>query len=127
MPTILILDDDATDAALIHRVGTTEGCTVLTVQNLGEFHNQMTDRAVGLVMISLAAISRQDITGLQPILHRAFNTKVVAMVPFQPDNGLTILLRAESLQAHHLMAKPIDPQKLLALLDQTFSPATQQY
>lgn len=126
MPTILILDDDAADTALIRRIATDGEYTVLTSQNLEEFHLQMARQPIDLVMISLATISEQDTPRLQPILRQAPDTKVLAVAPAQRGDGLTTLLRAESLQAQRLIAKPIDPQQLLAILNLTFPQPTQQ-
>ena len=126
MPTILILDDDAADIALIRRVATDGEYTVLTSQNLEEFQTQLTRQPIDLVMISLATISAQDIARLHPILHQAPDAKVLAIAPSQREDGLTTLLRAESLQAQHLLAKPINSQQLLAILNLTFPQTAQQ-
>ena len=126
MPTILILDDDAADTALIRRVAADGEYTVLTSRNLEEFHDQMMRQPIDLVMISLATISGQDTARLQSILCQAPDTKVLAVAPSQRGDGLTTLLRAESLQAQHLVAKPIDPQQLLAILNLTFPQTTWQ-
>lgn len=126
MPTILILDDDTADAALIRSIATDGGYTVLTSQNLEEFHRRMTRQPIDLVMISLATIPEEDTPHLQHILLQAPDTKVLAMTPPQREDGLATLLRAESLQAQHLLAKPIVPQQLLAILNMTFPQPTQQ-
>jgi DNA-binding NtrC family response regulator len=126
MPTILILDDDAADTELIRRIVTDGEYTLLTSQNLEEFHRQMMRQPIDLVVISLATISEKETPRLQHILLQAPDTKILAMAPAQRGDGLTTLLRAESLQAQHLLAKPIDPQQVLTILNMTFPQPTQQ-
>ncbi len=126
MPTILVLDSDAADTALIRRIATDGEYTVLTSQNLEEFQRQMARQPIDLVVISLTTISEKDTPHIQHILLQAPNTKVLAVAPGQRGDGLTTLLRAESLQAQHLLAKPIDPQQLLTILNTIFPLPTKQ-
>jgi hypothetical protein len=86
----------------------------------------MEQQPVDLVIISLATISELDTARLQQILRRAPDTKVLALAPPRRQTGLATLLRAESLQAHRLLANPIDPEQLLALLNLTFPQPTRQ-
>ena len=126
MPTILILDDDADDIALIRRIATDGEYSVLTSQNPDEFQRQMAHQPIDLIVISLTTISEKDTPHIQHILLQASNIKVLAVAPAERGDGLTTLLRAESLQAQHLLAKPIDPQQLLTILNLTFPQPTQQ-
>ena len=126
MPTILILDDDAADTVLIHRIATDAKYSVLTSQNLEEFRRELARQPIDLVMISLATISEKDIPRLQHILLQSPDTKVLVVAPAQRRAGLTTLLRAESLQAQHLLAKPIEPQQILTILDRTVPRPTPQ-
>jgi len=126
MPTILVLDDNEADTALIRRVAADGEYTVLTAQNLDEFHLQITQQPIDLAMISLATLSEKDTLRFQRILLQSPDTKVLAVAPPQRGDGLATLLRAESLQAHRLLAKPINPNQLLAILNLTFPQPIQQ-
>lgn len=126
MPTILILDNNAADTALIRRVAADGEYTVLASENLEEFHRQMTRQLIDLAVISLTTISEKDTPHIQHMLLQAPNTKVLAVAPAERGDGLTTLLLAESLKAQHLLAKPIDPQQLLTILNMTFPQPTQQ-
>lgn len=126
MPTILILDDNEADTALIRRVAAEGEYTVLTAQDLDEFHLQITQQPIDLAVISLATLSEKDTPRLQRILLQAPDTKVLAVAPTQRGDGLATLLRAESLQAHRLLAKPINPNQFLTILNLTFPQPTQQ-
>ncbi len=126
MPTILILDDNEADTALIRRVAAEGEYTVLTAQDLDEFHLQITQQPIDLAVISLATLSEKDTPRLQRILLQAPDTKVLAVAPPQRGDGLATLLRAESLQAHRLLAKPINPNQFLTILNLTFPQPTQQ-
>ena len=126
MPTILVLDDDPADNALIRRIVTDSAYPLLTSKNVNEFQLLMVRQPVDLAIISLTTISETDIENLQRILRHTPETKVIALAPSQHGNGLTTLLRAESLQAHHLLAKPIDPQQLLTILNLAFPLSSQQ-
>lgn len=126
MPTILILDDNEADTALIRRIAADGEFTVLTAQNLDEFHLQITQQPIDLAMVSLATLSEKDTPRFQRILLQSPDTKVLAVAPPQRGDGLATLLRAESLQAHRLVAKPINPNQLLTILNLTFPQPTQQ-
>lgn len=126
MSTILILDDDAADTTLIRRAAADADYTVLTSQDIDEFCLQMVHQRVDLVVVSLATITEQDTPRFESILGQFPDTKVLAVAPAQREGGLTTLLRAESLQARHLLAKPIDPQQLCTILNSTLPQPTQQ-
>jgi CheY-like chemotaxis protein len=111
---------------LIRRIVTGGGYIVLTAQNPEEFRQQMARQQIDLVMISLATLSETDTPRLQHILRQTPDTKVLAVVPAQRGDGLTTLLWAESLHAQRLIAKPIDPPQLLAMLNLTFPQPTRQ-
>jgi len=126
MPTILVLDDDAADTALIRRVAPEGEYTVLVSQNLEEFQLQLARQLIDLAVISLATVSEKDTARLQDLLRQAPDSRVLAVAPAQPGDGLTTLLRAESIRAQHLIAKPIDPQQLLSMLALTFPQPSRQ-
>jgi DNA-binding NtrC family response regulator len=126
MPTILVFDDDAVDAALIARIAKDGDHTVLASQDISEFQLQMTRQPIDLVIISLATVHEQDTARLQSILRQVPDTKVFTIAPAQRGAGLTTLLRAESLGARHLLAKPLDPDQLRAIFDLTFPQPAQQ-
>lgn len=126
MSTILVLDDDAADNELIRRVATDSDHTVIASVTIEDFEFQMTQQPIDLVIISLTTIRDQDMTRLQPILQQAPAAKIFAVSSFQRATGLTTLLRAESLGAHHLLAKPIDPRQLRRCFEATFPQPAQQ-
>ena len=126
MPTILVLDDDAAESALIRQIAADGDRTVLSSENIEEFQSQLARQPVDLVIISLATICEQDTARVLSILRQAADAKVLAVAPAQREPGLTTLLRAESLRARHLLAKPIDPHQLREIFDLTFSQPVQQ-
>lgn len=126
MPTILVLDDNATDAALISRIAADGDHTVLASQDIEEFELQMARQPIDLVVISLATVHEQDAARLQSILRQTPDTRVCAVAPAERGAGLTTLLRAESLKARHLLAKPLDPHQLRTIFDLTFPQPAQQ-
>lgn len=126
MPTILLLDDNTADQALICHVVRDGEHTLFAAQNVEAFRQQMVQQPIDLAIISLAAVSEKDIQDVQKILRDAPATKVLALAPSQSGDGLATLLKAESLHARRLLAKPIDPQQLLTILNLTFPLPTQQ-
>ena len=126
MPTILILDNDIAETDLIRRVAREGNYTVLVSQTLDQFQFEMLHHPVDLAVISLATVPERDTTLLRQILSQADDMKVLAIAPGRPEDGLATLLRAESLQAHRLLVKPIDPHQLLNVLNLTFPQPTGQ-
>lgn len=126
MPTILVLDDDAIDTDLIQRVAANGEYTVLVSKNLEEFQFHLESRPIDLAVISLATVSDKDTARLQDLLRQIPGMKVLAVASAQSGDGLTTLLRTESILAQHLIAKPIDPQHFLDLLALTFPQPTGQ-
>lgn len=126
MPTILVLDDNAEDVELIRRITVEGDYTILVAQNLEDFRLQLEQQPIDLAIISLATVSEADTPLLQHVLRQAPDTRVLALAPPRRGDGLATLLRAESLHAHRLLAKPIDPEQLLTLLNLTFPQPTRQ-
>jgi hypothetical protein len=63
---------------------------------------------------------------VQRALLRTPDTKILALASLEKGDGLTTLLKAESLRAHHLLATPIDPQQFLSILQVLFPLPTNQ-
>lgn len=118
--TILVLEDNLEDRDVIRRALSSTEYNVLEAENLEDGFEQMTKRHIDVVILSLTAIPEQGIPHFQRLLLQAPAVKVVALAPVRGGDGLTTLLRAESLKAHHLLAKPVEPQQLLTILQLTF-------
>ena len=116
--TILVLEDNLLDQAVIRRALSGTEHTVLEALNLDDALEQLTGRHIDVAIVSLSAIPERAVPYFQRLLNQAPATKVIALAPAGGD-GLTILLRAESLHAHHLLAKPIAGEQLLAIIQLT--------
>lgn len=125
MPTILLLEDNATDRALIRRTIFRTEHTLIEAEALEDILAHIIHRHIDLAIISLTIVSEDALPIFQQFLLQMPDIKVLALTPHHGSDGLTTLLRAESLRAHHLMAKPIDPQQLLTILNLTFPLPTQ--
>ena len=86
----------------------------------------MARQPINLVIISLATVHEQDTARLQSILHEAPDTKVFTIAPAQRGAGLATLLRAQSLEVRHFLAKPLDPHQLRTIFELTFPQPAQQ-
>lgn len=118
MSTLLLLEDDPADRAAIQRAASdTEHCLV-EAEDLDDFLNRMMQGQIELAIISLTAVSEEAVPQFQRVLLRTPDTKILALA--QGGDGLTTLLKAESLRAHHLLAKPIDRQQFLTILNVMF-------
>lgn len=120
MSTILLLEDNATDRALIRRTVFETEHTLIEAEALEDILAHITHRHIDLVIVSLAIVSENALSTFQQFILQMPDTKVLALTPARGGDGLTTLLKAESLRAHHLMPKPIDPQQLLSILNLTF-------
>jgi DNA-binding response OmpR family regulator len=117
--TILVLEENPVDEALIrHALAGTEH-TVLEAKDLDHGLEQMTARPIDVVIVSLSAIPELGLPSFQRLLSQSPGTKLVALAPASGTDGLTTLLLAESLHAHHLLAKPVDTEQLLAIIQLT--------
>jgi DNA-binding NtrC family response regulator len=125
MPTILLVEDDHADRSLIRQTLSDTEHTLLEAETLDDCREYITDHHIDLAMVSLTIIPEQAVSDFQRMLQQTPDTKILALAPIQGKDGLTTLLRAESLRAHHLLAKPINPQQLLAILQLTFPLPTQ--
>jgi CheY-like chemotaxis protein len=126
MPTILLFDDDPAVRAAIERGLSDVEHRLLEVGNPDDFFDRLAQEHVELAIISLAAISEDTAPRFQQALLGSPDTKILALASIEGGNGLTTLLKAESLRAHHLLAKPIDPQQFLAILQVLFPLPTGQ-
>lgn len=122
--TILVLEDNLPDQAVIRRALSGTEHTVLEALNLDDALEQLTGRHIDVAILSLSAIPERAVHYFQRLLNQAPATKVVALAPARGGDGLTTLLRAESLHAHHLLAKPIDDEQLLAIIQLTCPTST---
>ena len=125
MPTILLLEDEATDRALIRRAVFATDHTLIEAEALEDVADHIACRHIDLVIISLATISDGVLPTFQRLVSQMPGTRILALTPAQGADRLTTLLKAESLGAHHLLPKPIDPQQLLTILNLTFPLPTQ--
>lgn len=126
MAMILLLDNDPVDRAAIQEaVADAERCLVET-DGLDDFLDRLKDGHVELAIISLAAVCENTMPKLQRVLLQTPETKILALTPVQGGDGLATLLKAESLRAHHLLAKPIDRQQLQTILNVMFPLPSQQ-
>jgi CheY-like chemotaxis protein len=114
--TILVLEDNLDDRDAIRRLLSGTEYTVLEAENLDYVQDQIGTRHIDVAIVSLTAIPEQAIPRFQRLLLQAPAVKVVALAPVRTGDGLTTLLRAESLKAHHLLAKPVEGQQLLTVL-----------
>lgn len=116
MSTILLFDSESADRLVI------EGCLsegdhrLIEAADEAEFFEFLIREQIDLAIVSLAAVSDSALHEYQRLLSATAETKVLALAPVQGGNSLTTLLRAESLRAHHLLAKPVDEGQLLAIL-----------
>lgn len=120
--TILVLEDNPPDQTVIRDALSGTEHTLLQAENLDDALEQLSKRHIDAAILSLSAIPERAIPYFQRLLTQAPSTKVVALAPAWGGDGLTTLLRAESLRAHHLLAKPIDTEQLLALLQPSAYP-----
>jgi DNA-binding NtrC family response regulator len=91
----------------------------LEAKNLDDALEQLTGRHIDVAIVSLSAIPERAVPYFQRLLNQAPATKVVALAPAHGGDGLTTLLLAESLHAHHLLAKPIDGEQFLNIIQLT--------
>jgi DNA-binding NtrC family response regulator len=120
MSTILLLEDNATDRALIRRTVFATEHTLIEAEALEDILAHIAHRHIDLVIISLGLVSETTLPTFQQFILQMPDVKVLALTEARGSDGLTTLLKAESLHAHHLMPKPIDPQQLLTILNLTF-------
>jgi DNA-binding NtrC family response regulator len=125
MSTILLFEDDVTDRAIIRRAVFCTDHTLIEAEALEDVADHIASRQVDLMIVSLATVSDEMLPRFQQLLSQMPATKIMALTPPNGADRLTTLLRAESLGAHHLMPKPIDPQQLLTILNLTFALPTQ--
>ena len=113
---ILVLEDNPIDEALIRHALAGSDHTVLEAKTLDHSLELMTAQRFDVVIVSLSAVPERGLPSFQRRLHQAPATKLVALAPASGGDGLTTLLLAESLHAHHLLAKPVDIEQLLAII-----------
>ena len=79
-----------------------------------------------VAIVALDALPEQSL----PEFHQASlyspSTKILALAPLERQSGLSTLLKAESLHAHHLLARPLDSRQLLTLLQATLPASLRQ-
>ncbi len=120
LPTVLLLDDLTEDRTIIEQVMGSECRVVRTASS-----HELLDRLLGGEPADLAIIALDMVSdGAAQEVGQAFaesrGTKVLALAPVRQGSGLMTLLRAESLRAHHLLARPLDPQHLMMVLNSMF-------
>ncbi len=125
MSTILLLEDEATDRALIRRVVFGTEHTLIEAEALEDVVGHIAGRHIDVVIISLATLSGEGLATFQRLMSQMPGTKILALTPAQGGDRLTTLLKAESVRAHHLIPKPLDPQQLLTILNLSFALPTQ--
>jgi CheY-like chemotaxis protein len=126
MWTTLLLDDDPADRVVIRRAMPDTEHRLIEADDLSDFLDRLTRERVELAIISLAAVSEDMAPRVQRALLRTPDTKILALASLEKGDGLTTLLKAESLRAHHLLATPIDPQQFLSILQVLFPLPTNQ-
>ncbi|ALA57599.1 hypothetical protein [Nitrospira moscoviensis] len=126
MWTTLLLDDDPADRDAIRRAMPETEHRLIEADDLDDFLDRLTRERVELAIISLAAVSEDTAPRVQRALLRTPDTKILALAALDKGDGLTTLLKAESLRAHHLLATPIDPQQFLSILQVLFPLPTNQ-
>ena len=126
MWTTLLLDDDPADRVVIRRAMPDTEHRLIEADDLSDFLDRLTRERVELAIISLAAVSEDMAPRVQRALLRTPDTKILALASLEKGDGLTTLLMAESLRAHHLLATPIDPQQFLSILQVLFPLPTNQ-
>lgn len=114
--TILLLENNPTDEALIRQAVAGTGHTILEAKTLDHALEQMAAQHVDVLIVSLSTIPEGGLPSFQRLLDQAPATKLVALAPASGGDGLTTLLLAESLHAHHLLAKPVDSEQLVAII-----------
>lgn len=120
MSTILLLDDDPGDRATIQRAVSDADQRLVQAKNLDDFLRRMREDHVELAIISLDIVSDKTMPDIQNAFLRTPETKILALAPIHGGDGLNTLLKAESLHAHHLLAKPVDHEQLLTVLHVMF-------
>ncbi len=123
MLTILLLDDNPTDRQLVQQALAGTDHDLLEAQSVEEARDYFLTHHVDVAILSLGLIPDQTMPDVQRALSQVPQVKVLALAPVRGEDGLTTLLRAEALHAHHLLAKPIDPQQLQTILHFTFPSA----
>lgn len=126
MLTILLLDDDAADRAVIwHTLAGTDH-RLTEAASLHDFFDYLGRTPFDLIIMSLAAMPEERIADFHRLLARPPETKVLALAPFRTGDGLRTLLKAEALRAHHLLATPFDTPQFLSILNVTFPVSSSQ-
>jgi CheY-like chemotaxis protein len=120
MPTILLLDNDPMDRGLIRQALSDTEHRLIEVEDCGDFLNRVGQELIDLAIISLTAIPDEVAPRFSQVLLRARHTKLLALAPIEGSDGLGTLMKAESLNAHHLLAKPIDRRQLQMIFNVNF-------
>jgi response regulator RpfG family c-di-GMP phosphodiesterase len=120
LPTVLLLDDLAEDRTLIEQALGTEARVVRKRSAEELLEHLLGGEPVDLAVVALDMVSDAAAQEVGRVFGLARGTKVLALAPVQQGSGLTTLLRAESLHAHHLLARPLDAHHLLMVLNSMF-------
>lgn len=119
MPTVLLLDNDSANLPVLREVLAKTEYHLTEAISLQDFFNLLAQGPFDLLIISLALMQEERLEEFHRLLTQTPDTKVLALAPFHPGDGLRTLLKAEALRVHHLLATPFDAQKLLSILNIT--------
>jgi DNA-binding NtrC family response regulator len=116
MALILLLDDDPLGHTAIQRILSGTDHRLVLAKHFDDVLSLLVWEHITLAIISLAAVPDKAVSIFQHTLHQTPDTTILALAS-KGMNGLTTLLKAESISARHLLAKPIDSAQLLNILN----------
>ncbi len=114
--TILIAEDNDISRDLMSRILKMQGYHTVEVSDGGQAIEAINDTPVDLAMVDL---NMEPQGGFEFVQHLVLNNIKIPVVIITADDSSDILMRASELGVNRVLQKPVEPEKLLNITQQT--------